>query len=574
MHLIKRQSGVAAIWFVLIFIALASLTALGVEGARYLNNKARLGDALETASLLLAAQEAKVTEDDKNQALVTKVARSYLPDAETKLPALNIEYKSGEEEVNVGGKKLTAEFLEYKVAASTEHDSWMDMAGVPSFDETQQVANFAASKKVSMQSGVGDVFLVMDHSMNMNMNTCQIQYAPNHYRLQTAKLFVSHQIAHEFINRKLGKSVDKTKDDIEPIEGNVAIFPFDTRTSHSDNDGAQLAVCQNHLDFYSAAEEKHVNGLGVAKGFGELNWNDSAIKWQDLRSVKNRKDDYGIYVSETFDSRSPISWLPDAEKHIDYQQTIHSLDSRSSLADTTRESGLMSFPHNRLCRGNFRSVSVADQKYNTSTEKVSNYLGLINTFTSNSYQTQSVGDELDKYIGGWSASYQGILQALNDYHHHGDKEKQSTMVFILGGGDRPNRTDKVTYKDGNVIDHSQILKKLSERGLCKKIAMDYPNLSLFAIGIDVDPNTLPGVTKAQGGCVETKNTATIMHKKASGTEGSNGACWGGHSSVGTNFRLTGYGISTISDIVSAGLDAAGAAGEKEEIGSIYNRRAQ
>ena len=48
MHSFKRQSGVAAIWFVLIFIALASLTALGVEGARYLNNKARLGDALET----------------------------------------------------------------------------------------------------------------------------------------------------------------------------------------------------------------------------------------------------------------------------------------------------------------------------------------------------------------------------------------------------------------------------------------------------------------------------------------------------------------------------------------------
>ncbi|MGR5079853.1 TadE/TadG family type IV pilus assembly protein [Photobacterium swingsii] len=579
MHSFKRQSGVAAIWFVLIFIALASLTALGVEGARYLNNKARLGDALETASLLLAAQEAKEGDDVKNQALVTKVARSYLPDAESTLPELKIYYKSGEEQVTIDKKEHTVEYLQYKVAASTEHDSWMDMVSVPSFDETQNISNFAAAKKIAIKSGVSDAFLVMDHSLNMNSNTCQIKYpGSNIYKHQTAKLFIAHQLAHEFINRKQGISVDKSKEDVEPIEGNVAVFPFDTRTSNYSNDQSgsrNLPLCQNHLDFYSESEENRINGTGVDKGFGEIDWNHQDIKWLTMGEALNRKDAIGIYVNETYNLQGTMGqWLPDAEKHIDYRDTVNSIARRNSLADTSRESNLMAFPDNRLCRGNFMTVSITNPKFNTEKNKVSGYLGLINSFTSNSPITQSSAHQPGSYIGGWSASYQGILQALNDYHHHGDKEKQSTMVVILGGGDRPNLSDDVRYKNGEVIDHSNILQKLSEHGLCEKIKNDYPKLNLFAIGIDVDPKRLKGVTKSMGGCIDDANTSMIDHKAATGTTGSTDICWGGTSPVGTDFSLTGYGISTISAIVSAGLNAGGAAGKKEEIGSIHDRRAK
>ncbi|MDC5868321.1 hypothetical protein OPW39_05710 [Vibrio europaeus] len=55
----NKQRGAASIWFVLVFVALAGFTALGIEGSRYLNYKARLGDALETSSLLLAADQAE-----------------------------------------------------------------------------------------------------------------------------------------------------------------------------------------------------------------------------------------------------------------------------------------------------------------------------------------------------------------------------------------------------------------------------------------------------------------------------------------------------------------------------------
>ncbi|OZS45765.1 TadE/TadG family type IV pilus assembly protein [Photobacterium sanguinicancri] len=575
----SKQSGVAAIWFVLVFIALASLTALGVEGARYLNNKARLGDALETASLLLAAQEAKQSEDERNQAYVTQVARSYLPDASTSLPQLDIHYRSGEETIEIDGKQQDVEFLQYKVTASTQHDSWMNMPDAPSFDETQNISNFAAAKKVAIKSGVSDAFLVMDHSLNMNSNTCQIKYpGSNIYKHQTAKLFIAHQLAHEFINRKQGISVDKSKEDIEPIEGNVAVFPFDTRTSNFSNDqsgSGNLPLCQNHLDFYSASEENSINGLGVDKGFGEIDWNHSSIKWLTMGEALNRQDALGTYVNETYNTQDKIGqWLPDAEKHIDYWETVNSIAGRNALADTSRESNLMAFPDNRLCRGNFMTVSITNPKFNTEKNKVGGYLGLINSFTSNSPITQNSAHKPGSYIGGWSASYQGILQALNDYHHHGDKDKQSTMVVILGGGDRPRASDNLRYKNGQVIDHSNILKKLSDHGLCEKIKSDYPKLNLFAIGIDVDPKSLKGVTKRTGGCIDDANTSMIDHKAATGTTGSTDICWGGTSPVGTDFSLTDYGVSTISAIVSAGLNAGGAAGQKEEVGSIYDRRTQ
>ncbi|MGF1693522.1 TadE/TadG family type IV pilus assembly protein [Photobacterium kagoshimensis] len=605
MHSINRQSGVAAIWFVLIFIALASLTALGVEGARYLNNKARLGDALETASLLLAAQEAKEADDEKNQALVTKVARSYLPDAEAKLPELKIYYKSGEENITIDKQERKVEFLQYKVTASTQHDSWMDMASAPSFDETQNVANFAASKKLAMAGGLNDVVIAVDHSLNMNQDTCTIEFTPGIYHHETARLFVAHQIVNEFVKqiRKPSKGQEK-----EPVtRGKLGVIPYDSRTSNRLNGPSSSGwgsrsggrpLCQNHLHFLTASEESKQEGVQVDQGYGEIDWQEYANNTPSevIEKIGTGKS-AAYFVNETYHKASNKSevynWLPDADRHIDYSDSVrYMFDLNNRQAEFIRNDNLYNSGGNKICRGNFRTISLADKDLNG--DRFS-YEGMaedpfsreVNKFTSNSSRTYDVSGGKVSYLGAWSASYQGFLQAAKELHQHGDRDKPGLLLLIVGGVDSPNSKENPEVKYNNEIKGSTevrndlIFQRLADAGMCNKLRKEFPNLTMAAIGVGVDPKSYPGFSRNadRDWCFDASNIHTIDYKSASGTgtKDKNGVCGYDNVNTGTRHKLTLKGQKDIKGIVDAIVGAAGGppgAGQHEEIGSIYDRRAK
>ncbi|WP_033137013.1 TadE/TadG family type IV pilus assembly protein, partial [Aeromonas finlandensis] len=164
----KDTSGAIAIIFVFLIPLFFMLIALGIEGPRYMTEKARLSDVLEQASLALTAEDNNNTVEDqgqadaRNQQLVASYIDNLMPRRAEGKPAnvIDISYE-GFKNITPGG---APSYIQYRAIAQSPHISWFDTSLLPAFDKEISVGERGAARKYS---GGVDVMFVLDFSKSM-----------------------------------------------------------------------------------------------------------------------------------------------------------------------------------------------------------------------------------------------------------------------------------------------------------------------------------------------------------------------------------------------------------------------
>lgn len=161
------QKGHASILFVIIVPALFGVFMLGSDGARALQQKARVMDAAEVAALAVSAHADDNQEGSTvNTAIVTDVMKAYFPSLKDgDLQNINIVRKNCEQiaDCNADGHR----FFQYQVSATVKYDSWFPgNDAIAGFGDEISVTGAGTSRKY--QSDAIDVMLVADFSGSMD----------------------------------------------------------------------------------------------------------------------------------------------------------------------------------------------------------------------------------------------------------------------------------------------------------------------------------------------------------------------------------------------------------------------
>ncbi|WP_217521567.1 TadE/TadG family type IV pilus assembly protein [Vibrio metschnikovii] len=154
----QRQSGHAAILFALMIPVLFGVFALGTDGARAVQDKARLLEAVEVASLAVAGQ------GSDNKVLAKSYLQYYFPLAKINDADITINKINCEDNPACQGQDRR--FFEYQVSARISQPTW--------FPGNDAIIGFGADYKVydgsvtrKYHSETVDVVLVADYSGSM-----------------------------------------------------------------------------------------------------------------------------------------------------------------------------------------------------------------------------------------------------------------------------------------------------------------------------------------------------------------------------------------------------------------------
>ncbi|EGU48905.1 membrane associated secretion system protein [Vibrio ichthyoenteri ATCC 700023] len=168
---LSKQSGHAAILFTLLVPALFGLFSLATDGAKMLQDKARLQDGLEAASLAVAARNDDNVDDGSGQgsAVNQAIANAYIGQYMTNMDevdSLNIQKLNCEQIADcVAGLAVgDARFFEYRVTATTAHTGFFS-GNLDSFDGSYDVSGQSNARKY--QNSAVDVVFVSDFSGSM-----------------------------------------------------------------------------------------------------------------------------------------------------------------------------------------------------------------------------------------------------------------------------------------------------------------------------------------------------------------------------------------------------------------------
>ncbi len=160
-----KQSGHAALLFAMIAPVLFGVFTLGTDGARALQDKARLSEASEVASLAISAVDAST--ETVQRRIFTDYIQYYFPHSTVDQSSINVERiicssTSTECPLSSGEER----YIKYQVTGSISSKSWFPGNNtIVGFGDTYDVAGLATAKKY--QSNVVDVTYVVDHSSSM-----------------------------------------------------------------------------------------------------------------------------------------------------------------------------------------------------------------------------------------------------------------------------------------------------------------------------------------------------------------------------------------------------------------------
>ncbi|MGB9096042.1 pilus assembly protein TadG-related protein [Erwinia sp.] len=149
------QRGAFAVTFVMLSGFLLGVIALGLEGSRYIIERARLSDAMEQAALALSAED-NGNGAARNDRLAADYLSAYMRhDIAVYRP--DITFSSGVSSTNLS-------YVEYRVRGQTLQESWFASSLFPSFDQQQRIGENGAARKY--RSSI-DVIFVTDFSGSM-----------------------------------------------------------------------------------------------------------------------------------------------------------------------------------------------------------------------------------------------------------------------------------------------------------------------------------------------------------------------------------------------------------------------
>lgn len=138
--------------FLVIFPALFAVFVWGIEGARVVQDSARLVDAVEVAALTVAAQD--IDDEAECRAIAKTVVETYFPDSV---------------EVSVPAKTVTTPCISsianrFDITASVEEATWFPKA-LASFGDSYTVSNSMSVERDRL--GAMDVVVAIDYSYSM-----------------------------------------------------------------------------------------------------------------------------------------------------------------------------------------------------------------------------------------------------------------------------------------------------------------------------------------------------------------------------------------------------------------------
>ncbi|MBM2901064.1 TadE/TadG family protein [Escherichia coli] len=152
------RRGAFAISFVMMSGFLLGMAAFGVEGSRYITERARLSDAMEQAALALTAED-NGEGASRNYTLSRDYFAAYMRhDTGVAQPVVKV-FRG----VSATNTNLT--YVEYRVSGQTEQKSWFASSFFPSFDKEVSIGDNGAARKYRSNM---DVIFVTDFSGSMN----------------------------------------------------------------------------------------------------------------------------------------------------------------------------------------------------------------------------------------------------------------------------------------------------------------------------------------------------------------------------------------------------------------------
>lgn len=180
----RQQQGHAAILFALFIPILFGIFTLGTDGARAVQDKARLAEAVEVATLAASGSNTSLVTDNKRKELVLEYLRYYFPSAEIQEKDIDLnavekcEDQSGQPTQNCDDKTSGERFYEYTVSVNISQPTWFPgNDAIIGFGDDYKVSGAAVARKY--QSETLDVIYVADFSGSMSWEmkgTSQIKY--------------------------------------------------------------------------------------------------------------------------------------------------------------------------------------------------------------------------------------------------------------------------------------------------------------------------------------------------------------------------------------------------------------
>lgn len=163
MNSMSRQRGHAVLMFALLLPLSWGLFTLAIDGSRAMQNKARLGDAVEVSALALASHN---SEDVKaNRELVTRYIDTYVVDKDSieRIDIERTECKASDQHECDGGTR----YNEYALKVVTKHSPWLPAAeGTVGFSGSYDLGHSGLARKY--QGDSIDISFVVDYSGSMN----------------------------------------------------------------------------------------------------------------------------------------------------------------------------------------------------------------------------------------------------------------------------------------------------------------------------------------------------------------------------------------------------------------------
>ncbi|MFT2099112.1 hypothetical protein ACMUMQ_12205 [Marinomonas sp. 2405UD66-6] len=284
-NLQNRESGHAALLFVLLFPALFSLFALGSDGARALQDKARLEEASEVAALIVAAGNSDSESDRKSTA--KKIIQAYFPSASISDSDIEVTKLSCEENSDCDADDLEGQrFFEYGVVVTISQDSWFysESSSASSMGENYQVGGTSTARKY--QSEAVDVVLVADYSGSMD-DTWDGGSQKKYKDLNDIIVEVAAEL----------DSFNEISADDE--QNKLAVVGFNYFTAKIEGNSTLYA---HHLSCNSSSTSSNSNkACLVVKNNKNLYWYEDNIKYQDtVDNIFNEDLSSWISLNKTF----------------------------------------------------------------------------------------------------------------------------------------------------------------------------------------------------------------------------------------------------------------------------------
>lgn len=453
---IRKQKGVAAIWFALSLVPVLGITFFAVEGTRYIHETSRLRDAAQSAALA-------ITIDDKaNQAdaLATKYIQDYVRD----ISHVDIQTVRTYEEPTEANDNT--EKIQYSVQAVTTHNSWFANNLIPSFNAQEKLAGQAVAAKYPFNLGdkIIDLVLVSDFSTSMNWDWDS-----------KVKITLLKEAVQQISERILVPRAGETE-----VLNRVAIVPFNLRVQEK---------IQDRL--YSSSQVRYKNdvrtNVSPEVSYEQVRWSywarfserdvedcvDSLRDCPGRWSEKTAKQREARRVIDVLDRNGGNNYL-EVPVYIDYANSVSDMFN-DKVADSDLTFHFDS-NDNRLYSGQL-----------TSTGQNGFYTIPLTTDKSTLEEMQSMRS------GGYTAAYQGMLRGFQVMESgrpapgsgEDDIQQYNERLKIL-----------IVISDGEEYPFTNILPNLVDQGMCDKAREHFETaegyLYIGVIGVDFSASAQSG----------------------------------------------------------------------------------